>query len=306
MLILILKPESLLAQNIRNNSFDEKVRSDNTDSSSDKDSVNRKTISTPATALHHSPVEGKGSGGGGPSSQIETRSIRMRLNRIFQQEAQLRQKLSGENQDTKEGGVRMQARESGVYPKNKQDEISSATNVIHFEGASVRGEFGYSQRLLEQLLIEKQLLQGRLDALTKAGPGSSKRPSAETSVGRVASFEVKKSSSSSQNPEKSVDDAATPSGQNGPLQSSTYSPSAAIDDAMRKQVNMKQFQSSVDNLLSSRELLIEQYFSDRDLDSLLSALEKQDEYMEAVLAALSPSRLPGEVPLKGGQVNIIV
>jgi hypothetical protein len=93
-----------------------------------------------------------------------------------------------------------------------------------------------------------------------------------------------------------------------PLQkeAANLSPLDSLESAIIDRVNAEQTLDSIDGLLSSRQNLIDQYHRDGNLDSLLDSLERQDNYMEAVMSALSPSHAPIDEQIKGELINIKV
>ena len=269
----------------------------------ESDSVNRAALS--AAPVHFRPSTSNATSSSFSDTQLEERALHGRLNRLIQQESLLREKLRGVQHETQISGFKSNLRDSSVLASSDQDK-AVAPSAVFSESAGEEAlsvARSDSQRLLEQLLSEKRFLQDRLDKLAGGGLDDAKnRPAKEKPARPIVERDINIR-------KQGVDTKESPSAltqSTGQELGSDGASTGAFNSVIRKQARAGQLQSSVDNLLSSRQSLIDQYYSDKDLSALLSALDKQDSYMEAVLAAVSHTSPSTDVQLKGAQVNIVV
>lgn len=219
---------------------------------------------------------------------VEERALRVRLSRLALHETQLRQKLS----------------EFEGSPKSRSDTLSGAGATTDQKDSGLKisppgDNFSYPQSLLDQILLEKRILQRRLDALAKNTLDSEMMAPTDNlgfSIIRdnLQSPEIRWEPVTLNNTEA----------EKSPLEKEADSLSSLY--SLGSTTNAKQLQDSLDALLSSRQSLIDQYYRDGNLDSLLDSLEKQDKYMEAVMSILSPSRVLTEGQIIGELINIRV
>lgn len=226
-----------------------------------------------------------------PASEfgVEERSLRVRLSRLALHETQLRQKLS-EFEDTS---------------VSRSNSLSGADATIGqkdpgLESSAPGENVTYSQNLLDQILLEKQILQRRLDALAKNTLDSEQiaPPDNKDSSIIVENLQGREARQESVTQDDGDTEASPQQKEAASLLSLDSLESAAYD-----RVNAEQLLSSSNALLSSRQNLIDQYYRDGNLDLLLESLEKQDKYMEAVMSALSPSRVSSEGQIIGELIN---
>lgn len=226
-----------------------------------------------------------------PASEfgVEERSLRVRLSRLALHETQLRQKLS-EFEDTSE---------------SRSNSLSGADATIDqkdpgLESSAPGENVTYSQNLLDQILLEKQILQRRLDALAKNTLDSEQIAPPDNTDSSI----IVENSQGREARQESVtqDDGDTEASPQQKEAASLLSLDS-LESAAYDRVNAEQLLSSSNALLSSRQNLIDQYYRDGNLDLLLESLEKQDKYMEAVMSALSPSRVSSEGQIKGELIN---
>ena len=226
-----------------------------------------------------------------PASEfgVEERSLRVRLSSLALHETQLRQKLS----------------EFEGTPESRSNSLSGADATIDqkdpgLESSAPGENVTYSQNLLDQILLEKQILQRRLDALAKNTLDSEQIAPPDNKGGSI----IVENLQGREARQESVaqDDGETEA---SPLQKEAASLLSldSLESAAYDRVNAEQLLSSSNALLSSRQNLIDQYYRDGNLDLLLESLEKQDKYMEAVMSALSPSRVSSEGQIKGELIN---
>ena len=224
-------------------------------------------------------------------SGVEERSLRVRLSRLALHETQLRQKLSGFEDTTESRSERSPSGGDGGIDQKDSGLESSAPGE----------NFTYSQNLLDQILLEKQILQRRLDALAENTLDSELIDPSDTTGSSVIIENLQGREARQELVEQDDGDTET-----SPLQKEAASLSSldSLESAAIDKINAEQILDLADGLLSSRQNLIDQYYRDGDLDSLLESLEQQDKYMEAVMSALSPSRVSSEGQIKGELIDI--
>ncbi|MBV1870672.1 MAG: hypothetical protein KUG76_07155 [Gammaproteobacteria bacterium] len=301
----MLNSEPLLASSTRINRSDGGARFENEKPPEKKesDSVNRAALS--AAPLHLRPSTVNSTSSSISDTQLEVRALHERLNRLIQQESLLRKKLRGVQNKTPTSGPRENLRDNSELAPSDQDKATASpalySKSVGEKVSAVSG--GDSQRLLDQLLSEKRFLQSRLDKLSGGRLDAAKNlPSRGKPARPIVERDInirKQGVDTKESPSALTQRTAQELGSDG-------ASSDAFNGVIRKQARAGQLQSSVDNLLSSRQSLIDQYDNHKDLSALLSALDKQDSYMEAVLAAVSPTSSSADVQLKGAQVNIVV
>ncbi|MBL4608381.1 MAG: hypothetical protein JKY01_11220 [Pseudomonadales bacterium] len=298
---------SPLTQTLRDDAVDGKLRHEGEGTKEESVSVDQESDRVISVASGFSAASGTKKSSLGSGLAIEERALRVRLNRLIQHESQLRQKLSG--MDDLENGINQGQvlASNGAALTKELDDKKSLTGLLQPRAqtpSQSEGDAeskGLPQRLLDQVLAEKQLLQQRLDKLKEGSPPSRSAP-ASVSPSISVAFDGDNKSSIDQDPKG--DNIAKKSDVFSEENKKSLSPTAALDSVIRESVNIGQTLSSVNDLLSSRQGIIDQYSRDGDVDSMLVALEKQDKYMEAVMAALSQSHTPSKAVLKGELVDI--